>query len=324
MEKRNCPVCEKGDAEFEQRGREDVYLWECRRCGRFEQGDAARFVDLTKEDRWRLSHEIRCWSDEHPKGYRTGFQTTEGLREVLSTVDPTPLPSELRRRLVIAVGERTKTLGGWTTTEAADVWVARVGSAFPEHLAALLLQLERDGLIRTNGAVQAGFKDGCEFGFFRQAIQLSLSLTGWTEYEKLQTHRAVSTTVFVALSERGSEARWAEGIKPAIEACGFLADRVALPGQDGHQPITDQIISRIRRARFLIADLTGERPNVYWEAGFAMGLGIPVIFCCTNIEKDAHFNTQQYYHIEESDPTKLKEALIARIQALGLDRNPPS
>jgi hypothetical protein len=199
-----------------------------------------------------------------------------------------------------------------------------MGGSSASAMATLLMYLERKKLINTNGAAVEGIGNGgVRTFYFSHGIAISLTMEGWAEYEKLQTHRDRSTTVFVALAEKGSEDRCAEGIKPAIEACGFLADRVALPGQDGHQPITDQIISRIRRARFLIADVTGERPNVYWEAGFAMGLDIPVIFCCTDIKK-AHFNTQQYYHIEESDPTKLKEALIARIQALGLDRNPPS
>ncbi len=73
----------------------------------------------------------------------------------------------------------------------------------------------------------------------------------------------------------------------------------------------------------MIADVTDGRPNVYWEAGFAMGLGIPVIFCC-EAGTEVHFNTQQYYHIRFSTTKELKEALINRIQALGLDRNPAS
>ena len=43
--------------------------------------------------------------------------------------------------------------------------------------------------------------------------------------------------------------------------------------------ISDQkIISEIRNADILIADLTYARPSVYWEAGFAEGLEIPVIY----------------------------------------------
>ncbi len=44
--------------------------------------------------------------------------------------------------------------------------------------------------------------------------------------------------------------------------------------------INDEIISEIRRSRFMVCDLTGYRGGVYWEAGFAYGLGLEVIYTC--------------------------------------------
>lgn len=37
--------------------------------------------------------------------------------------------------------------------------------------------------------------------------------------------------------------------------------------------IDDEIIGEIRRSAFIVADFTGHRGGVYFEAGFAMGLG---------------------------------------------------
>jgi nucleoside 2-deoxyribosyltransferase len=42
--------------------------------------------------------------------------------------------------------------------------------------------------------------------------------------------------------------------------------------------IVDKIITLINRARFVIADLTGQRQGVYFEAGYAKGLNITVIY----------------------------------------------
>ncbi len=44
--------------------------------------------------------------------------------------------------------------------------------------------------------------------------------------------------------------------------------------------IPPEIIAEIKRSKFMIADLTGYRGGVYYEAGFAEGLGIPVIYTC--------------------------------------------
>jgi nucleoside 2-deoxyribosyltransferase len=44
--------------------------------------------------------------------------------------------------------------------------------------------------------------------------------------------------------------------------------------------INDEIIAQIRRSRFIVCDLTGYRGGVYFEAGFAYGLGLEVIYTC--------------------------------------------
>ena len=68
-----------------------------------------------------------------------------------------------------------------------------------------------------------------------------------------------------------------KGILPAIEKCGFKAKKIAL--DLAVDKIDDAIIAEIRRSRFLVADFThgvkGARGGVYYEAGFAHGIGIP-------------------------------------------------
>lgn len=56
--------------------------------------------------------------------------------------------------------------------------------------------------------------------------------------------------------------------------------------------------AEIRRSRFLVADFThdkkqGARGSVYYEAGFAHGLNIPVIFTARDGTKP-HFDTSAY------------------------------
>jgi hypothetical protein len=62
-----------------------------------------------------------------------------------------------------------------------------------------------------------------------------------------------------------------DAIEAAAIAVGLRAERVKdVPGD---YRITDRIMSSIRRAMLVVVDLTHERPNVYFELGFARGLG---------------------------------------------------
>ncbi len=111
-----------------------------------------------------------------------------------------------------------------------------------------------------------------------------------------------STQAFVAMwFDSKMNQLYNQGISPAVEAAGFIPYRVDREHFLGK--IDDQIIAEIRRSRFLIADMThgndGARGSVYFEAGFALGLGIPVIYTCRkDLIKKLHFDTRQYPHLD--------------------------
>ena len=55
----------------------------------------------------------------------------------------------------------------------------------------------------------------------------------------------------------------------------------------------------------------------YYEAGFAAGLSIPVIWTChQDLVDDLHFDTRQYNHITWSTPDEPRSKLEARIGAV--------
>lgn len=109
-----------------------------------------------------------------------------------------------------------------------------------------------------------------------------------------------------------------KGIKPAIEEAGYEA--MIINRKPDVVKIDDEIIAEIRRSRFLVADFTQHekeaRGGVYFEAGFAEGLGLPVIYTC---RKDSvgnvHFDTRQYAHIVWETPDELRQGLLNRIRA---------
>lgn len=66
-----------------------------------------------------------------------------------------------------------------------------------------------------------------------------------------------------------------DGISSAANHVGLRAERVK--DVVGDYRITEQVMKMIRSARFIVADLSLERPNVYFELGYARGLGKTVI-----------------------------------------------
>jgi len=90
-----------------------------------------------------------------------------------------------------------------------------------------------------------------------------------------------------------------KAIKPAIEAAGYSSYRVDDDRSHSDQ-ITNKILAEIKNSKFLIADFThgdsGARGGVYFEAGYAQGLGIPVLWLIKDNMKNAHFDTNHYPH----------------------------
>ena len=86
---------------------------------------------------------------------------------------------------------------------------------------------------------------------------------------------------------------WTEVIEPATRAAGYEPLRIDEKSHNGK--IDDEIMASIRASRFVVSDFTGNRGGVYYEAGFAHGLGLPVIFMCReDALKDIHFDIRQY------------------------------
>lgn len=87
-------------------------------------------------------------------------------------------------------------------------------------------------------------------------------------------------------------------------------------------PIDDKLRVDIRAARFLIADLTHGSQGAYWEAGFAEGLGKPVIYTCEKSvfedpKSKPHFDVNHHLTVlwEASKPEDAAEELKATIRA---------
>ena len=66
--------------------------------------------------------------------------------------------------------------------------------------------------------------------------------------------------------------------KPSVKQAGF--DLIKLDDEPKAGLIDDRLRVEIQSSQFLIADLSHDNPGAYWEAGYAEGLGKPVIYTC--------------------------------------------
>lgn len=137
---------------------------------------------------------------------------------------------------------------------------------------------------------------------------------------ELEAAYTPSTRAFIAMwfDDSMNEA-WDQGIGPAVRDAGY--EPVRTDRKEHVNKIDDEIVAEIRRSRFVVADFThgdsGARGGVYYEAGFAQGLGIPVIFCCRKDKlEEVHFDTRQYNHIVWETPGELRGRLAKRIAAV--------
>jgi nucleoside 2-deoxyribosyltransferase len=63
-----------------------------------------------------------------------------------------------------------------------------------------------------------------------------------------------------------------------VAATGFILRRLDDEPKAGL--IDDRMRAEIQASRFVIVDLTHMNRGAYWEAGYAEGLGKPVIYTC--------------------------------------------
>jgi hypothetical protein len=139
---------------------------------------------------------------------------------------------------------------------------------------------------------------------------------GHAYIDELGARGRTSLQGFVAMSfARDMTDVYDAGFEPGIRAAGYRPLRV-----DRHEHVNridDEIIAQIRRSRFIVADFTGHRGGVYFEAGFALGLNLPVIWTCRRDDmKNLHFDIRQFNCLGWDSPTALAGPLQLRIEAV--------
>jgi nucleoside 2-deoxyribosyltransferase len=301
----DCPVCGQADcSKISLASKSKPFpvgpCYDCERCGSFILPDEyGQLRDLTPLQRGVLSHRLR-------RMQRNNAPPPEVSESVLpKPEEPLPSPAEQADRLILWIG-------GHQPSPAQAIEMVRpeisawIGTAITPNDARVLEWLLRQPQLKALVEMYA-------------ASKLLLTFAGWRRYEELTRAEVESRTAFMAMKFDDEMDRMVKSyFKPAVAQTGFelrlLTDR---------QPaglIDDQLRVALRTSRFVIADLTHANNGAYWEAGFAEGLGRPVIYTCRKKEwneRKTHFDTNHLNTIDW-DPDKLHDAarrLTAMIRA---------
>lgn len=105
-------------------------------------------------------------------------------------------------------------------------------------------------------------------------------------------------------------------IEPTFESFGIKSLRIDQKEDSGR--INEQVLNGIAESCVVFADLTGERPNCYYETGFAHALGKELILSIHD-GHEIHFDLKANRFIVWDQESKLRQLLRARLTSMKND-----
>lgn len=296
-----CPICHGGGCQSRRDAGGVGYIATCELCGEFRYLDFNSLIQTTQNGlSW---HALSCAARQAWESGQRLVVLPEKVEEIIRSHGSASVTENLER-LLRYLGSKLRRpsevlrIDPETTFTVID---AETSADFRIYLD----WLQSDGLIAAPNQIGVSHSD------------VSLTKAGWARRQAPVSQKGGTPgTCFIAMwFDPAMTEAYDIGILAAVEAdCGFKALRI--DRKEHNNQITDEIMAGIRSAEFMVADFTKHRHGVYYEAGFARGLGREVIYCC---QKDSfegrHFDTSVISHVVWAEPPELRTKLAARIRA---------
>ena len=315
-----CPVCKDTPCKVSEE-----LLFECDICGPYTMdpllywqahaGDNhAGLWELTPIQRKILSHRIRKKSGYRPMVGNDPFQVTPEVLESIRSDGRLPSPAEQAANLIRLIGDEISQSGEIIDPLHIDaVLQTFIGSSSKALAKQLIEELGRKNIVMVS--THTSNSDGTAVFY-----AINLTLDGWERYEAEKRGKFKGNYGFIAMQFGDVEldSFVQDVIKPTVKKdIGYELVDMRDVSEAG---IIDNIMRvRIRGAAFVIADLTHDNRGAYWEAGYAEGLGKPVIYICEKKKfekKKTHFDTNHCTTVpwSRNDDEGFRRKLIATIR----------
>jgi len=248
-------------------GGNDLDYIDCSRCGKYKiDGGSGRLLrDDDSNGRFTNIEQagIGHWLRNRQRFDDKPYISWEKIRE-LAENPRFPSLTDQREALLRILAESSEAPGVRLKVNFAEEQYA-IGAKRPEAVKALLNHLESEELVKIDKTTP-------------DCYSASLTYKGWLEFEELERGHTSGRKAFYAtpFGKQDLEEKWEPGLKDAVKETGFDLLRV----DDEPKPglIDVRMRMQIKEARFLIVELTHANLGAYWEAGYAEGLGKPVIY----------------------------------------------
>lgn len=303
-----CPICHRTLAgKLKPSDSGNIYYVQCNYCGSFEiKGHQLIGLLSDKQNMPNNAHEPdldMCIVLRHvTSGSQRPIELTEkNYNEVKESIRIPTDPLEVLDLLMMYCGRNATRFNVGIIIPKTDIPLLYIHDD-NEMDSILVMAMETDYI----GQYHSDLK----------SFTFSLQVKGWERIKYLREFNSESKQVFIAMKFGDPELDkvYQEAIVLAVEQCNFHPFRI--DRLHHNDKICDRIITEIKQSAFVIADFTGQRGGVYFEAGYALGLGIPVIWTCREDDfKNLHFDTRQYNHIKWSEISKFRNELKYRINA---------
>lgn len=288
--------------------------FECDVCGSFRLSHSLYSGALDPEDstltplqRAALSHRLR-------EAQQTGTAplVTNYWLETFLENPRLPSPAIQALNAIRFIGDRVSTTGEKIPNLQPYLY-AVIGAPNPTMAGELVLQLKARRLIDGHER-----KSGSDYS--TDLLQVNLTLDGWERYEAEKQGKIAGNYGFIAMKfgDDVLEPFVADVIKPCLkDGIGYELFDIRDVARAG---IIDNIMrAQIRDSAFVIVDLTHDNSGAYWEAGYAEGLGKPVIYICEKNkfeEAKTHFDTNHCTTVTwtADDTDGFKEQLVATLR----------
>ena len=193
-------------------------------------------------------------------------------------------PAVLAMNIIRHIGDRVSESGTSIPKLAGAAEIA--GAPSNEIVNELIEELQDRGLIRIGRSIKA-----FEASSF---TDVNLTLDGWQQYEAEQRGALSGNYGFIAMKfgDHDLDSFVSDVVKPATKEVGY--DLVDMRDVSRAGIIDNIMRTQIRDSAFVIVDLTHNNSGAYWEAGYAEGLGKPVIYICEKEKFESastHFDT---------------------------------
>ncbi|KOP78148.1 hypothetical protein AMS59_13705 [Lysinibacillus sp. FJAT-14745] len=306
----NCPVCNSKANVHSTDALSRVDVVECELCGRYV---ITEFVHDELGDNNKKRCKLKAILRE---------RSLKGYEPIAIYKDKPKEATDYRNTPIVVLDELLKTFPknifekfDRTLLNFSNLIAHPGDTVYIEEKDSSLFFVETEDEYELVGMITYMVENGMIYGSKGYPDNFKITIKGWERLNELNSSEVDSKQVFVAMwFNEEVETAYTNAIEQAIKDNGY--EPIRIDKVQHNNKIDDEIIANIKKSNFVVADFTGHRGGVYFEAGYAMGLGLPVIWCCRKDHlDDLHFDTRQYSHLVWETEEELYSLLDNRVKA---------